>query len=92
MKFSLEDLKSTFSKMKAVTSSDNMRFRSSRYMISRPKRNYFDTEAIEKIISNGSLEEIIALSRYFFNNNGLYRRIIIYFSTMLLYDTVVVPN
>lgn len=92
MKFSLEDLKSTFSKMKAVSTSEGTRFRSGKYMLFRPKRNYFDTEAIEKIISNGNLEEIIALSRYFFNNNGLYRRIIIYFSTMLLYDTVVVPN
>ena len=92
MKFSLEDLKSTFSKMKAISSSDGMKFRSPRYMLSRAKRNYFDTEAIEKIISNGNLEEIIALSRYFFNYNGLYKRIIIYFSTMLLYDTVVVPN
>ena len=72
MKFSLEDLKSTFSKMKAVSTSEGARFRSGRYMISRPKRNYFDTEAIEKIISNGNLEEIIALSRYFFNNNGFF--------------------
>ena len=55
MKFSLEDLKSTFSKMKAISSSDGMKFRSPRYMLSRAKRNYFDTEAIEKIISNGNL-------------------------------------
>ena len=71
MKFSLEDLKSTFSKMKAVSTSESGKFRFGRYMLSRPKRNYFDTEAIEKIISNGNLEEIIALSRYFFNYNGL---------------------
>ena len=94
MKFSLDELKSTFSKMKAISTQEdsNNKYRSSRYLWSRAKREYFDTEAIEKIINNGNLEEIIALSRYFFNYNGLYRRIIIYFSTMLLYDTVVVPN
>ena len=93
MKFSLDELKSTFSKMKAIsTQEDSNKTRSPRYLWARAKREYFDTEAIEKIINNGNLEEIIALSRYFFNYNGLYRRIIIYFSTMLLYDTVVVPN
>lgn len=91
MKFSLDQLKSTFSKMKAISTGDGSKYRSRKYLWNRARREYFDTEAIEKIISNGSLEEIIALSRYFFDHNGLYRRIIIYFSTMLLYETVVVP-
>lgn len=92
MKFSLDKLKSTFSNMKAISTQNSNKFRSGGWLISRPKRNYFDTEAIEKILNSGNLNEIIALSRYFFNYNGLYRRIIIYFSTMLLYDTVVVPK
>ena len=93
MKFSLNDLKSTFSKMKAISTQENSnKYRPAKYLWYRAKREYFDTEAIEKIINNGNLEEIIALSRYFFNYNGLYKRIIIYFSTMLLYYTVVVPN
>ena len=92
MKFSLDELKSTFSKMKAVPTADN-RTRLNKWLVSRSaRREYFDTEAIEKIINTGNLNEIIALSRYFFNYNGLYRRIILYFSTMLLYDTVVVPK
>ena len=92
MNFSLDELKSTFSKMKAVTTQDGGKSRAFRWLTSAAKREYFDTEAIEKIINKGNLNEIIALSRYFFNYNGLYRRIIIYFSTMLLYDTVVVPK
>ena len=92
MKFTLDQLKSTFSKMKAISTQEDSKYRSSRYLYARAKREYFDTEAIEKIINNGNLEESIALSRYFFSYNGLYRRIIIYFSTMLLYDTVVIPN
>ena len=93
MKFSLDQLKSHFSNLKAITTKQegsNKRF--SRWFSSTYRKEFFNTEAIEKIINNGSLEEIIALSRCYFNINGLYRRIIIYFSTMLLYDTVVVPK
>jgi len=92
MNFTLDKLKSTFSKMKAISTQNGSKYRSGKWLLSRARREYFDTEAIEKIINSGNLNEIIALSRYFFNNNGLYRRIIIYFSTMLLYDTVVVPK
>lgn len=94
MKFNLDQLKSHFSNLKAITQkqSGNSHQRLSRWFSSTYKKEFFDTEAIEKILRNGSLEEIIALSRCYFNINGLYRRIIIYFSTMLLYDTVVVPK
>lgn len=91
MKFTLDKLKSTFSNMRAISTKNSENSRR-RWVISKPKREYFDTEAIEKMISSGDINEIIALSRYFFNYNGLYRRIIIYFSTMLLYDTVSVPK
>jgi len=94
MKFSLDKIKSTFSNMKAITtkqsSTSSRKF--SRWYSSAYRREFFNTEAIEKIINNGSLEDIIALSRCYFNINGLYRRIVIYFSTMLLYDTVTVPK
>ena len=92
MKFTLDKLKSTFSNMKAISTKDGGNTRSRRWITSRSRREYFNTEAIEKIISSGDIDEIISLSRYFFNYNGLYRRIIIYFSTMLLYDTVSVPK
>ena len=92
MKFNLDKLKSTFSNMKAVSTKRDTRYRSSKWFSSTYRKDFFDTEAIEKIIANGSLNEIIALSRCYFNINGLYRRIIIYFSTMLLYDTVTVPK
>ena len=93
MKFSLDQLKSHFSNMKAITTKQGSNARRfSRWYSSTYRKEFFNTEAIEKIINNGSLEEIIALSRCYFNINGLYRRIIIYFSTMLLYDTVIVPK
>ena len=62
MKFSLDKLKSTFSNMKAISTKQNSSSfkRSSRWKNTTYRREFFNTEAIEKIIKNGSLEEIIA--------------------------------
>lgn len=92
MKFSLQDLKNTLSNIKAISTKNGNQFRSTKWYTTAFRKDYFDTEAIEKIINSGNIDEIIALSKFYFNTNGLYRRIIIYFSTMLLYDTVVVPK
>ena len=93
MKFNLDKLKSTFSNMKAISSGKiGYSSRSYNWGKNLSRKEFFETEAIEKIINNGNLDEIVSLSRLYFNIKGLYRRIIIYFSTMLLYDTVVVPH
>ena len=92
MKFSLQELKNTLSNIKAISTKNGNLSRSPKWYTTAFRRDYFDTEAIEKIINSGNLEEIIALSRLYYKINGLYKRIIIYFSTMLLYDTVVVPK
>lgn len=92
MKFDLEKLKSTFSNMKAIASNRNGLSRSQYYRVGSCRKEFFDTEAIEKVIKSNNIEDIINLSRVYFNVNGLYKRIILYFSTMLLYDTVVVPQ
>ena len=53
MKFSLSDLKSTFSKMKAISSEENSnKYRPAQLFWNRAKQQYFDTEAIEKIIKD----------------------------------------
>ena len=93
MKFNLNNLKTTFSNMKAVSTKSNDLNKLHRWRnTSNYRKEFFETKAIEKIIARGNLDEIIALSRCYFNINGLYRRIVIYFSTMLLYDTVLVPK
>ena len=92
MKFNLQDLKNTLSNIKAISTKNGNQYRSSKWYTTAFRKEFFDTEAIEKIIGSGNIEEIISLSRFYFKVNGLYRRIIIYFSTMLLYDTVVIPK
>ena len=92
MKFSLNELKNTLSNIKAVSTKSNGQLNYPKWYTAAFRKDYFNTKVIEKIISSGNIDEIIALSRFYYKINGLYKRIIIYFSTMLLYDTVVVPK
>ena len=56
-----------------------------------PKKIYTKEEVI-KIIESGSLDAQIKLSRDFFRTDGLYRQIIIYYATLLLYQGIVIPE
>lgn len=61
----------------------------------RGLHNYYDSyskEDIDRIIEHGSPEQRAALSRYYFENNGVYRRIIIHYATFLSYAWVLVPH
>lgn len=52
----------------------------------------FDKETAASIIETGDLNRLIDLSQYYWYKSGVYRNFIIYFSTMLTYDTYVVPK
>ena len=52
----------------------------------------YTIEEIEKIITSGSLQAKIELSQNFFYNNGFYRRIILYYATLLKYAGLLIPN
>lgn len=54
-------------------------------------KEYSLTE-IEKIIQSGSLEEQQKLSRNYFCKNGFYKRLIIYYATLLKYAGILIPN
>ena len=43
----------------------------------------YTKEEIEKIINNGNIEALQKLSRNFFYKDGLYKRILIYYATIL---------
>lgn len=49
-------------------------------------------EEVEKIITGGNLDAQLTLSRNFFEKDCLYRRIIIYYATLLKYVGIVIPN
>lgn len=52
----------------------------------------FTLEEIKEIIRSGDLEEIRALSKYFYRTNSVYRNNIDFLAHLPLYDTVVIPQ
>ena len=57
------------------------------------ERTYaYTKKEIEQIIAEGNVNEQIALSRHYFNTDGLYRRIILHYATLLKYQTLLIPN
>ena len=63
---------------------------SSRRYITKVKD--YKPEEIDRIIQSGSLEEQQKLSRNYFYKDGFYKRILIYYATLLKYAGVLIPN
>lgn len=55
-----------------------------------PIRKY-TKEEVENIVSGSSLEAIRKLSRDYFNGNGFYKRIVLYYATLLKYIGILIP-
>lgn len=60
------------------------------YSLRRVKE--YTKEEVEKIISSSSLIAQQQLSRHFFYRDGLYKRILIYYATLLKYVGILIPN
>lgn len=58
------------------------------------RHHYHDytVEQAKKIIKDGSLAEQITLSRAFFDVDGFYKRILIYYATLLKWSYLLIPN
>ena len=63
---------------------------SARHRASRVKN--YTPEEIASIIESGSLSEQQKLSRNYFNKDGYYKQIIIYYATLLKYMGLLIPN
>lgn len=61
-----------------------------RTRVSRIKE--YTPEEITAIIQSGSLSEQQKLSRNYFNKDGYYKQIIIYYATLLKYMGLLIPN
>lgn len=61
-----------------------------RKQVSRVKD--YTPEEIASIIQSGSLSEQQKLSRNYFNKDGYYKQIIIYYATLLKYMGLLIPN
>lgn len=52
----------------------------------------YTRERAKEIIDSGDLNQLIELSQYYWYKSGIYRNFIMYYSTMLTFDTYVVPK
>lgn len=84
----------TFKKsMDAMIAKSDKSWSDSRFGYGRTSRlKDYTKEEIEKIINSGSLIEQIRLSKNYFWKDGLYRRIILYYATLLKYVGILIPN
>lgn len=85
----LSSFSNYFKKMVATNSTS----RSSRYDIyfERTTRTYTEEE-IQQILESSSLEAKQKLSRDYFNRDGFYKRLILYYATLLKYQGILIPN
>lgn len=51
-----------------------------------------DRETVDRIIKDGTLAEKRALSKEFFLKDGFYRRIMIHYATILIYNGILIPK
>lgn len=65
---------------------------SSRYSGKYNKIKSYTEEEVKKIIESGSLSEQQRLSRNYFNKDGYYRQLILYYATLLKYTGILIPN
>ena len=80
-------------KDKMIATNENAykgRWDSARQRVSRVKD--YTPEEIASIIESGSLSEQQKLSRNYFNKDGYYKQIIIYYATLLKYMGLLIPN
>lgn len=52
----------------------------------------YKVEDVIKIIESGSLLEQQRLSRNYFERDGFYRKLLVYYATLFLYNGIVIPN
>ena len=56
------------------------------------KTKEYTPEEVDKIIASSSITAMQQLSRTFFFRDGLYKRIIFYYATLLKYVGILIPN
>ena len=87
--FDLASFKKSQSAM--IATSDNAY--GTRYGLQQASRvKDYTEEEVKKIIESGSLPELQRLSRNYFNKDGYYRQLVLYYATLLKYTGLLIPN
>ena len=56
------------------------------------KTKDYTEDQVKKIIESGSLKEQQTLSRNYFNKDGYYKQLVLYYATLLKYTGLLIPN
>lgn len=85
--FSLED----FKKFKDEVINKNPNYDDFFAHVSLHAKQY-TLDEIKKIIDCGSIQDQQILSRYFYDRDGIYKRIVLYYATILKYSGILIPH
>lgn len=70
----------------------NIPFSITDYLYESTVRKQYTREEIIKVIESNSLTSLQSLSQAYFYRDGLYKRILIYYATLLKYVGILIPN
>ena len=82
----------TFQKMQGEMIAKNEQSWNSNYSNGASRTRDYSLEEIKQIINSSSLASQQKLSRNYFDKNGFYKRIILYYATILTYSGLLIPN
>ncbi len=84
---------STFKKMQDdLIAKNSAAWKSNYFDIENRRRCNYTPEEVQRIINEGTVQEQQKLSRAYFDKDGLYKRILIYYATILTYSGLLIPN
>ena len=87
------DLASFKKSQSAMIATSDTAYGTSRYNLQRVSRvKDYSEEEVKRIIESGSLIEQQTLSRNYFNKDGYYRQLVLYYATLLKYTGLLIPN
>lgn len=91
-RFTISEFKQNISNM--IATSDNAYSSNGTLanLTGRFKERVYTKEQIQRILKDGTPSELQELSRVYFKMDGFYRRICIYYATLLKYSGVLIPN
>lgn len=89
-KFNLELYKTAKDNMIAKNGSVYQDWYNRRRSVTKTKE--YTLEEVEKIINSGCIEEQKLLSRNYFYKDGFYKRIILYYASLLKYTGILIPE
>lgn len=84
---------STFKKIQeGMVAKNEQAWQNGMFAIRGERVRSYSLEEVDRIINSGNLAEQQKLSRNYFDKDGLYKRIILYYATILTYSGLLIPS